>query len=71
MAALREDTMGREIVGLEGPVPPGATIGGKAVICTWKGLPTTHYRQPLTLGLPLTWRSSLGSVLSPAWRCWC
>lgn len=25
MAALREDTMGREIVGLEGPVPPGAT----------------------------------------------
>ncbi|OWK11587.1 hypothetical protein Celaphus_00003112 [Cervus elaphus hippelaphus] len=41
VAAVGEDAMGREIVGLEGPVPPGAAMGG-----TLLSLPTPDQLEP-------------------------
>lgn len=44
MATVGEDAVGREIVGLEGPVPPGAAVGGDAEYTglVWAAHPHPH-----------------------------
>lgn len=53
VAAVREDAVGREIVGLEGPVPPGAAVGGDAEYMGLVGAAHPHpHPHPRLWGYP-------------------
>lgn len=70
MATVWEHPLGREVIGFERPVPPGATVGNVRIQRYEKGCPDLPTVSTLGSSYP-TWRSSLGSALPPAWTHLC